>query len=331
MGFALAMVLALGLAGCAQVEKAVVEADRGLQEFFGTDDAASPSPGPPDSKDSDRRYREALAAAKAGNDGEALRKLRAAADAGHAAAAFELALAYSQGLGVQPDMRQADFWMDRAAELREPWALYLIGASYDIGGKKQRIPELAASYYAEAALLGHAVAQYQLAEAFAKGDGVEKNLSLALRWYGKAAHQGDARAQSSYGALMASGRGQPKDPQGGYGWLILADRAGVAEAAAPRQALAGKLSEADRKAAAAWAAAFRPGGGDELRDPSTARFVQILLLRLSYQPGPVDGIVGRQTAKAIGAFEADRGRRSTGRLSPQLLHDLLIASRRQAD
>ncbi len=49
---------------------------------------------------------------------------------------------------------------------------------------------------------------------------------------------------------------------------------------------------------------------------------QHLLSRLGYQPGPLDGLLGRRTAGAIKAAERRAGLRATGKVSGVLLADL---------
>lgn len=53
--------------------------------------------------------------------------------------------------------------------------------------------------------------------------------------------------------------------------------------------------------------------------------VQSFLLGLGYDPGPIDGILGNQTRKAIKAFQLDIGVPATGRIDQNLLFQLKIA------
>ena len=52
------------------------------------------------------------------------------------------------------------------------------------------------------------------------------------------------------------------------------------------------------------------------------RLVQTGLAELGYLPGPVDGVLGEQTEKAIRDFEQDRRLKVTGRVSDDLIREL---------
>lgn len=53
------------------------------------------------------------------------------------------------------------------------------------------------------------------------------------------------------------------------------------------------------------------------------RGVQQILAELGYGPGPVDGVFGASTQKAIEAFERERGMTVKGRISGKLLRELM--------
>lgn len=55
---------------------------------------------------------------------------------------------------------------------------------------------------------------------------------------------------------------------------------------------------------------------------SHIKAVQQVLADLGYAPGPVDGVLGGATARAISAFQHDRKMPETGRISPELLREL---------
>lgn len=50
---------------------------------------------------------------------------------------------------------------------------------------------------------------------------------------------------------------------------------------------------------------------------------QHVLAKLGYEPGPVDGIIGAGTRKAIEAFERERKLPATGRISGKLLREIM--------
>jgi peptidoglycan hydrolase-like protein with peptidoglycan-binding domain len=70
-------------------------------------------------------------------------------------------------------------------------------------------------------------------------------------------------------------------------------------------------------------------GGDLRVKPSpmavgdgTVKQVQQILADLGYAPGPVDGSMGAETVRALGAFQRDRKITVTGRITPDLLREI---------
>ncbi|MGI9385198.1 MAG: peptidoglycan-binding domain-containing protein [Methyloligellaceae bacterium] len=66
-------------------------------------------------------------------------------------------------------------------------------------------------------------------------------------------------------------------------------------------------------------------GGGAAPDETVAlvKAVQQVLAKLGYAPGPVDGIVGGSTRKAIESFERERRLAVTGRISGKLLREVM--------
>ncbi len=56
------------------------------------------------------------------------------------------------------------------------------------------------------------------------------------------------------------------------------------------------------------------------------RRAQQLLTELGYEPGPIDGIMGRRTRAAVERFQADQGLAVSGDLTPALIDRLAIES-----
>lgn len=68
-----------------------------------------------------------------------------------------------------------------------------------------------------------------------------------------------------------------------------------------------------------------PGGDDEAAGPESdprVRAIQRVLAELGYLSGPVDGVMGSDTRRAIRDFEADRGIDATGTVSDVLIRAL---------
>lgn len=320
---------AAGLSGCADVKESLTDASREINSYLGIGGdeataagAASAESGP--ASEAEESYRAGLAAREGGDLTVAFGHFQAAAEQGHAAAAYELAEAYRSGRGTAPDAEAAARWTNLAAERGDPRARYRVGAAYYHGLGVEQDYEVAARFLGQAAVEGHAQAQFLLAECFANGRGVAKNAAWAARWYGKAALQGHREAQYAYGLLHAAGVGLPKDPEAGHGWLLVAEGNGHEGAPEIRRSLAEEMGPEAIARSQAWAEAFRPdpsAGG--LSDRPTVRYVQYTLNELGFDAGPVDGLFGPRTRAAIEAYRTKRGQPADGRLNAGLLDSLL--------
>ncbi|MFD0986757.1 peptidoglycan-binding domain-containing protein [Methyloligella solikamskensis] len=71
------------------------------------------------------------------------------------------------------------------------------------------------------------------------------------------------------------------------------------------------------------------GGGDASPPGDMVKAVQQTLADLGYAPGPVDGMMGRNTADAIRQFQKDRKLAETGEISPTLLQEMERVSGRR--
>ena len=206
---------------------------------------------------------------------KAFREWKAAADAGQAAAQFDLGLLYAQGLGVGRDLTEAEHWYRKAAEQGNAEAEFALGQMYSRGWGVprdaadamrwlqmandpdtegpptdwtllegygvQQDQKLAAYWYQLAAEKGHAEAQFNLGRLYATGKGVAHDEEQAARWVRAAASQGYAPAQARLGFRYANGQGMAKDDRRAYFWLTLAYLHGEKSNEKLRQAEAAKL------------------------------------------------------------------------------------------
>jgi TPR repeat protein len=274
-------------------------------------------------------YRRGQALQRQGQDAEAVRQYRVAAAEGHGGAAYELGLAYNEGLGVPADRATAVSWFNEAANMGDPRAQFLIGASYFGGIGVEKNHQEGVEYLARAAAQGHPRAQYLLAEAFANGLGVPKDADWAARWYGKAARQGHTDAQFSYGVFLATGRGLPSNRVAGYEWIMLAKKGGHPQAAEVLSALGATMSADDVRRAKALASTFKPGAPGVFADKPTVAYVQYSLQKMGFRPGPVDGLAGRRTKAAVRAYQKRANLPADGQVTPALVESIL-ADRRGA-
>lgn len=314
------------LASCADAKDSIQQAADYIDNALGVAETSEHHP-EAQANEAEQFYRGALASRETDDAKTAAALFRRSADLGHAAAAYELGLAYSQGLGVEQDLEAASQWFNLAAERGDARAQYLVGATYLGAAGGDADAETAVRYLASAAVQGHPRAQYLLAEAFASGRGVPKDLPWAARWYGKAAHQGHSEAQFAYGVMWAAGRGLPKNRVIGLAWLTLAAKAGHQEAERVRAAVFQRASGAERARAEARARGFKVEANAQFADAPTVVYVQQSLNRLGYAAGSVDGLVGPRTRKAIEAFQRAEGLDADGSLTPEFLERVLARSR----
>jgi len=109
---------------------------------------------------------------KLGRYDEALQDWRDAAEAGDTQAAYQLALAYEDGIVTLKNIKESRRWFRIAADKGHPAAQFEIGSIYDFGVGVPVAPEIAASWYIRAALQGYDPAAYNLATLYETGTGV---------------------------------------------------------------------------------------------------------------------------------------------------------------
>lgn len=95
----------------------------------------------------------------------------------------------------------------RAAEMKDLYAYFAIGYSYEYGEGVRKSHTKAVQWYRKAANSGLAVGQFNLGDMYQDGKGVVQNKTQALKWYLKAAEQGHTVAQYKLGLMYARGEG----------------------------------------------------------------------------------------------------------------------------
>lgn len=238
-----------------------------------------------------------------------LQRLRHDAEAGKADAQYDLGVLYASGRGVEKDETAAVRWFEKAAAQGLAPAQYNLGVLMERGRGVAPDPAMSFFWYRSAAEQGHARAQHNLATAYAAGRGTPRNYAEAARWFGKAAESGLVPSQVALAQLYEAGLGVPRDPEVARRWYQRAADQGDDRA---RGALA-RLEAADRAARIANA-----------KPPTRAaiREIQRLLSRLSFDPGPADGVPGKRTASAIRLFQRFAGMPEDGKPSNALLEEL---------
>jgi|GEM_PF-671108 len=146
----------------------------------------------------------------------AIRWFSMSADQGNTAAMRCLSVAYDNGNGVNEDPREALSWMQTAAELDDPEAIFWIGRWHSEGSHSlKRDRKAAFRYFRKAAELGSVGAHFELAMHYLLGEGVAINSDSGLRHLNQAAREGHRGAIYQLGLVHAFGQGVPKDEKRG--------------------------------------------------------------------------------------------------------------------
>jgi hypothetical protein len=129
---------------------------------------------------------------------------------------------------VAPDPAQALRWKERAAELGDPAAQFMVGQMYARGHQAPADPARALMWLEKAAAQGHPNAQLALAELLVdKAGGAGRGAAAA--WLERAAGAGLVEAQFALADTLEFGPGGPPDAQRAKDLRTAANRS-VAEA-----------------------------------------------------------------------------------------------------
>jgi TPR repeat protein len=157
--------------------------------------------------------------------------LLAKANAGDAAAEYQVAIQYQKGDVVPRDFVQAAGWYRKAADQGYALAQYKLGLLYqqkESGIMKDDVQ--AATWLRKAADQGNAPAQAALGLCFSQGNGVAQDDAQAVAWFQKAAAQNNPDAIVGLALMYERGRGLPKDGKQAFALLHQAADLGAPEA-----------------------------------------------------------------------------------------------------
>jgi localization factor PodJL len=184
--------------------------------------------------------------------------LRAAAFAGNAAAAYEVATRFAEGRGVAPNAEEAARWFDRAAKMGFVPAQFRLGSLYEKGAGVKKDLHKARDLYRAAADKGHGKAMHNLAALYAEGIDGAADYRTAAQWFHKAADRGLTDSQYNLGILYARGIGVEKNFAESYKWFALAAKRGDADAAKKRDEVGTHLDPRSLAAARQAVETWRP-------------------------------------------------------------------------
>jgi len=145
---------------------------------------------------------------------------------------------------------------------------------------------------------GDVKAMHNLGVYLFRGEGGPQDLTGAAQWFGKAATNGVVESQYNLGLLYQSGSGLPKDPVRARAWFERAAAKGDEQA---RKALAEMGPKPQAKPAKpVAAAALAPAHNMNVRQ------TQLVLTRLGYYDGPLDGRASVAYDRALAEYRRDQ-------------------------
>lgn len=273
--------------------------------------------------------------------------LRQAAERGEPKALFEVAVRYSEGKGVSPDLAKAVKYYEEAAAGGLAPAQYRLGSLYEKGQGVEKNLETARLWYRRAADQGSAKATHNLAVLHAEGISGDPDFEVAADWFERAANYGVRDSQYNLGILYARGLGTEKNLTESYKWFALAAKQGDREAAKKRDEVANILTEVEMAEATLSVETWKPkpvdpAANEVAADPTWSapkasvseaslsedpaemvRSAQKMLATLGFDPGVADGQIGPRTRAAVSAFQKEAGLPVTGEIDGKLLRALL--------
>lgn len=129
-----------------------------------------------------------------------------AAELGHEAAQYNVAMMYSNGESVNVDYQQAAYWFSKSAAQNFPPAQFRLGEMYFFGkGGLQEDRAMARRLFEAAAEQGDADAQMNLAILLASGDESSRSVEQARHWMNQADQGGHGAVAEWRSELAANG------------------------------------------------------------------------------------------------------------------------------
>lgn len=142
-----------------------------------------------------------------GNYVGAIQQWQPLADQGNSKAAYNMAIMYDKGYGVQKNSDEVSKWLTRSADLGDVRAWHSLGDMYH----EKKDYDAAMQWYKKAADAGLADAQFDLGIMYDLGEGVKQDFPEAMKWYQKAADQGYGPAFCNIAVLYYNGQGVKVD------------------------------------------------------------------------------------------------------------------------
>lgn len=274
--------------------------------------------------------------------------LAAAAKSGDPVALFEIGARYTDGRGVTADLKQAASWYQLSADKGYAPAQYRLASMYEKGNGIDHDLAKAKQYYEQAANQGNASAMHNLAVLYASGSAGQQDYDSAANWFIRAANLGVSDSQFNLAILYARGNGVKADLLESYKWFAIAAKSGDKDAAQKRDEVANAMKPADLESARAkvdlWKvqpADAKANGTDIPEEWTTGkgvntasidmkkaiRNIQAILNKNGFDAGAADGSMGDKTVAALKSFQKSVGLPSDGRVTDQVVKELLARNK----
>ena len=273
--------------------------------------------------------------------------LSKAAAEGDPLALFEIGARYTEGRGVDADLKEAARWYGLSADKGFAPAQYRVANLYEKGTGVQQDLNKAMEYYELAAAQGNAAAMHNLAVLFASGAAGTQDYGRASEWFIQAAEHGVPDSQFNLAILYARGNGVPQSFEDSYKWFAIAAKDGDKDAAQKQEEVARALTPEQLSKAKAAVEAWKPkpldvdanavNVPDEWVGKGTStgsidmkkaiQNVQAILNKNGFNAGTADGVIGAKTVSAIKAFQTSVGQKPTGEIDDALVKELLARNK----
>ncbi|MGD9477736.1 tetratricopeptide repeat protein [Shinella sp. G-2] len=145
-----------------------------------------------------------------------------AAELGDLLGAYNLAVAYRDGIGTDVNGAEAARWFDKAAAAGDETAAFNLGVLFDDGSLVPEDNGRAAAFYKLAAEGGNVDAMINLGLMLESGEGVAQDLAAAAGYFQLAAAQGDSYGKLKFGLMQQSGTGIVKNVEQAVSSLVAA-------------------------------------------------------------------------------------------------------------
>jgi peptidoglycan hydrolase-like protein with peptidoglycan-binding domain len=182
--------------------------------------------------------------------------------------------------------------------------------------------------FSEVAMTGNRDAQFMLGYVYSKGYGTTQDYVQAHKWFNIAASQGDREARRARDKLtpFMSAQQISQAQEEAANWQAVTDKPKAAEVDIASE----ELVDTDEKKDAPLITWSNPSPSPSSPEATSQinltrdekRELQRRLRDAGYDPGPIDGLPGERTLRAIRSYQSDFGLAVDGLVSREILEDL---------